>query len=145
MTWIERLEMIANFAVAVAVVFSAIALCISACALKLQKKSLRANLFYEISKRINELEDQWADCEAKEDEEMWYERLFSTFEQFAFFANRGYLEEDMKEYYSAGIKDCVDRLEKYPELLEYFKTRHSGQFEELEKYYQSVIGEELPF
>ena len=137
--------MIANFAVAVAVVFSAIALCISARALKLQKKSLKANLFYEISKRVNELEDQWADCKKKEDKEMWYERLFSTFEQFAFFANRGYLEKDMKEYYSAGIKECVDRLKKYPELLEYFKTRHSGQFEELEKYYQSVIGEELPF
>ena len=145
MTLKELLELIANFAVAIAVIFSAIALCISACALKLQKKSLRANLFYEISKRVNELEDQWADCEAKEDKEMWYERLFSVFEQFAFFANRGYLEEDMKEYYSAGIKECVNRLEKYPELLEYFKTRHSGQFEELEKYYQSVIGEELPF
>jgi hypothetical protein len=141
----EVLEMTAKFAATIAVIFSAVALLLNARGLKYQKKSLRANLFNDIRRRINELEDQWAECKTSKDQEKWYERLFSIFETFAFYANHGYLEEEMADFYSTGIEICVDRLKEFPELQEYFKDRGHGEFSELDKYYSKFVKKKLPF
>jgi hypothetical protein len=146
MTTMEVLEMFAKFAASLAAVFAAVALVINACAFRLQKRSLRANLFNDIRKRVNELEDQWAEaCKGElKDRERWYERLFSVFESFAFYANHDYLEKEMITFYATGIDQCLERLKKYSDLLKHMESRDPKQFCELEKYYEQVIKKPFP-
>ena len=144
----EIIEMITNMAIAFAVGISAIALFYSGSAFRLQGKALRANLFNDISSRIRQLEDQWAQCKEEKDRKMWYERLFNAFEYFAFLANHGSISSEMKEYYKSGIKIYVDRLitkKEYLSLFEEYKKRPKEQFSELRKYYKNEIKKELPF
>lgn len=113
---------------------------------RLQRENLHVHLFKDISERINRLTDQWITCKTKEDREEWYERLFTAFEYFAFFANRGYLTSEMKNYYKSGVEECCQRLEtKYPELLQHFKDLPSGQMDEFKKFYEDITGEKPPF
>lgn len=148
MTTVETIEMAAKFAASIAAIIAAIALFMNAKAFNLQRTSLRASLFNDIRRRMYDLEDQHAEIPLhdKESLQCWYEKLFSLFETYAFYANRGYLDKEMSEYYSAGIDDCAERLKvKYPDLIEYFRSRHAGQFCELDKYFRTVIGKEPPF
>lgn len=80
--------MIGNIAVALAFFVSFFALGFSIWALFVQKKSVRATIFHSIFDRIRDLENQWPDCKKDIQKEQWYERLFSAFEYFAFYANR---------------------------------------------------------
>lgn len=143
----EIIEMITNIAIAIAVIISAAGLFYSGSAFRLQRRTLRANLFYDISQRIRELEDQWPKCKKLEEKKQWYERLFNAFEYFAFFANRKELTSSMKEYYKDGIQTYVERIkwEQYSDLLEEYKKRSPGQFNELRRYYKNAIRKELPF
>lgn len=147
MTTMEILEMTAKFAATLAAIFAAVALVINACGMRLQRRSLRANLFNDIRRRINELEDKHADIKKGQTRklESWYYRIFSVWESFAFYANRGYLEKDMAEFYTTGIEYYVKRLERFPRLFNHFKEREAGEFCELEKYYKKFIGKNLPF
>jgi hypothetical protein len=139
--------MIANLATAIAMTIAIIALFISINASKLQRKSLRANLFNDISSRIRELEDQWKNCDTREKKQNWYERLFNAFEYFTFFVNQRELSNEMGLYYKSGIETYIERLkgEQYLELLEVYKKRPKEQFSELRKYYKNEIGKDLPF
>ena len=147
----EVIEMITNMAIAFAVVISAIALFYSGSAFRLQRKALRANLFNDISSRIRQLEDQWVECKNDEDRKRWYGRIFSTFEYFAFFANRNEISKEMKHYYRSGIETYVERLKrKHEDLFNVYKERakkdiSKRQFCELRKYYENEIGKKLPF
>jgi len=143
----EVIEMIANIATAIIVGFAARGLYLNAKAVRLQRDSVQANLFNDISSRIRQLEDQWVDCDTNEKKKRWYERLFSAFEYFAFFANRDKLSTEMNQYYSSGIKTYVERLKwkNYSELLEEYKKRPKEQFSELRKYYKNEIKKDLPF
>lgn len=147
MTTLEILEMTAKFAASIAAVIAAVALILNARGIRLQRKSLRANLFNDIRRRIEDLEDQFDAIPANDKEKLegWYSRLFSVFETFAFYSNHGYLEKEMVHFYEAGIEDCTDRLVKYPDLIAYFKKRHSGEFCELEEYFRTVLKKKLPF
>jgi hypothetical protein len=148
METVEILELAAKIATPLAAIFAAIALILNARAIRLQRKSLRANLFNDIRRRVENLEDQFDDIKADDKEKMeaWYFRLFNVFESFAFYANHGYLEKEMVHYYEVGIDDCTNRLiENYPDLIAYFKKRHSGEFCELEQYFRTVLEKDLPF
>jgi hypothetical protein len=139
--------MIVNIVMALAVLIAVSALIISIKALRLQKNSLQADLFNDISSRIRELEDQWEDCDTKEKKQNWYQRLFNAFEYFALFANQGTLSKKMRHYYKSGIKTYVERLKEnqYSELLEAYSKRPKEQFSELREYYKNEIGKDLPF
>lgn len=58
MTTMEILEMTAKYVATLAGIFAAIALIINARAFRLQRRSMKANLFNDIRRRISELEDQ---------------------------------------------------------------------------------------
>ncbi len=142
----QVIQVMADVAVAIAMGFSAVALFLSARAFTLQRQSLQANLFKDISNRINELTDQWSDCKTKEAKKHWYEKLFATFEYFAFFANHGYLSGEMKYYYKSGIEEYCDRLQnKHPELLQYYKTLPKEAMGEFKRYYEDITGKTAPF
>ena len=147
MTTMEFLEMTAKFAASLAAIFAAIALIMNTRAFRLQKRSLEANLFNDFRRRIEDLEDQHANIGTGESDklEKWYSRMFSVFESFAFYANRGYLEKDMSEFYASGIDYYIRSLSKFPKLLQDYKNREPGEFSELENYYRRVLKKKLPF
>jgi len=147
MTTMEILEMTAKFAASLAAIFAAVALVLNTRAFKLQKRNLQASLFNDFRRRIEALEDQHDCIGAGEVEklERWYGRIFTVFEGYAFFSNRGYLEKDMSEFYASGIDFYINRLNKFPKLLQAYKIREPGEFSELEKYYRRVLKKELPF
>lgn len=140
--------MIANIGTVIAVGFAAKAIFLNTKAVKLQKDSNQASLFNDISSRIKQLEDQWPACEEKEDRIMWYERLFSAFEYFSFFANKKKIPPEMRTYYKSGIETYVNRLtteKEYESLFEEYKKRPKEQFSELREYYKNEIGKILSF
>jgi len=147
----EVIEVITGIVMAFAVIVATIALFISARAIFLQRKSMQANLFNDISSRIRQLEDQWVECKNDEDRKRWYGRIFSTFEYFAFFANRNEISKEMKHYYRSGIETYIERLKsKHEDLFNVYKERakkdiSKRQFCELRKYYEHEIGKKLPF
>ena len=147
MTTMEILEMTAKYAASIAVVFSAIALIMNTRAFRLQRRSLQASLFNDIRHRIDKLEDEHSEIQEGEVKklERWYERIFNAYESFAFYANRGYFEKDMTEFYTSGVDYHVKGLGKFPELLKRYKNREKGEFCELEKYYQKVLKKSFPF
>ncbi len=144
----EFITMFANIGTFIAVGFAAKAIFLNTRAVRLQRDSNQVNLFNDISSRIRQLEDQWIACEKKEDRIMWYERLFSAFEYFAFFANKKKISLEMRTYYKSGIETYVNRLttnEEYSSLFEEYKKRPKEQFSELREYYKNEIGKNLPF
>ena len=119
----EVLEMIAHIAIAIAVIFSGIALFISNRTNKLQRESLQANMFNNITERLNELISKMPSEDNKKDSLHWHIMFLNAFEHFCFFTNRKYLNPDMESYYKGYIlafceninKDCpgaIDYLEK---------------------------------
>lgn len=147
MTTLEILKFAAKLAAPLASILAAVALILNARAFRLQKRSMQANLFNDIRRRIDDLEDQHSEIEQGEMKklEIWYERLFNAFENYAFYVNHGYLEKEMTEFYAIGISQFIKRAQKFPSLIEYFKTRKKGQFSELEKYCLKLLKEKLPF
>lgn len=144
----EVITMFANIGTVIAVGFAAKAIFLNARAVNLQRDSNQVSLFNDVSSRINQLLDQWPACEKKEDRIMWYERLFSAFEYFSFFANKKKIPLEMRTYYKSGIKTYVNRLatnEDYSSLFDVYKKRPKEQFSELREYYKNEIGEDLPF
>lgn len=147
MTTMEILEMTAKFAASIAVIFAAIALIMNTRAFKLQRRVLEASLFNEIRRRINNLEDQLAEFDQDDKEKLsrWYCRIYNAFEDFAFYANRGYLEKDMVKFFSSGIDYYVQRASSFPDLFKELKERRKGEFCELEEYYLRILNKSLPF
>lgn len=73
MTVMEGVKMGAQIATMCAVIFSAFVLWCSIKAFKLQRDTLHANLFNEISKRVNELLDKEPYQDEKVELSHWYE------------------------------------------------------------------------
>lgn len=143
----EVISMFANIATVIAMGVAIVAIFMTKNTINLQRKNTQAQLFSDISSRINELEDQWFSCDTQEKKNGWYEKLFNAFEYFAFFANHGLLSKEMKNYYKSGMKTYVERLQwpQYAELLEAYKKRPKEQYCEFRKYYQNEIGTGFPF
>jgi hypothetical protein len=148
MTTKEILDVLAKFATSIAVIFSAVALILNARAIRLQRRSLQANLFNDIKRRISELEDQHSKIEQSDLEKLegWYYRMICAFESFAFYANRDFLDKDMVEFYATGIEHYIERLKKFPKLLAHFgkKRKEGPELCELAKYYLNVLKKPMP-
>jgi len=143
----EVIAMFANIATVIAMTVAIIAIIMTKNTIDLQRKSIQAQLFSDISSRINELEDQWFLCDTQEKKRGWHEKLFNAFEFFAFSVNQKILSKEMKTYYKSGIKTYIERLKwpQYAELLDAYKKRPTEQYCELRKYYQNEIGTDFPF
>lgn len=143
----DLIEIFASFAVAIALIFSAVALFLNSKAFRLQKQSFQADLFHKITGEINSLIDEQKACEAKGQEavENWYVRLLAALEYYAFFANRNYFTSDMQIYYREAVAQYCEDIKDYPKLLEYLKDRTELEFCELEIYYEKHVKKRIPF
>lgn len=135
----EAIEVYAQVGTMIAVIVATVALFLNLRAFKLQRDSLQANLFNEVTKRINELLDKEPYQDDKVELRNWYERLFNAFEYFAFYANSCHLTSNMKSYYHSFIGGYCERLkQECPELIEEFKKGPTDKFSELRKYYKGL-------
>ena len=142
----ETVEIISQIAVVPAVVFSGVALYLSSRNIKLQRKSMQANMFNDITKRINELLDD-IPPEGKDQKFInWNINLLNAFEFFSFFANHGYLRREMTSHYHNFITGYCDSLrEKCPSAIKHLdKTKHAKQYSELKRYYKNITGKNAP-
>ena len=145
----ELIEMVANIAVAIAVVFSAVALIINACAFRLNRKEFRNDLFHKISQQISSIMDEQTDCEAKGKRaiENWLERVFNSLEYFAYFANRGSFTPEMENYYKPTLISCCDYIQskEFSGLLKRFQSGSKIELCEIRKLYRQLMDKECPF
>lgn len=141
------LKAIASYASIIVMAFTAFALFLNSKNVSLQRLSIEANIFQNISNRISSLEDQWNSKMEQEEKEDWIARFFNAIEYFCFFANRDKLPAEMKIYYKSGIKDYVKRLKepRYADLLASFQKKEKDQYCELRQYYKREFSEEFPF
>ena len=142
----EVVEMSAQIAVTIAVIISCIALFYSSGTNKLQRESLQANIFNDITKRINELMDNIPKKSKKSDFRNWNLNLLNALEHYSFFANHKYLMSEMTSYYESYIVNYCDNLQvECPEATKYLnKTKSPKQYYELKQYYKKIKGNDAP-
>lgn len=148
------IEMLANIGVVIAVLFSGWALLYSARAAKLQTeainlernsidiqiKSLKAGIFNDILRGINEIINQEPSSKDNK-KERWFCNLYNAFELYAFYANRFYIDSEMARYLKGFIGTYNGRVKDCPALVEMFKTDQSpDEYKELRK-----LCPDLPF
>lgn len=143
----DIIQIIANFAVVGALLFSGISVSQSKKEFQAQKQSQQAILFNELKGRIFEVYDQQKDYKEDNDSILyWYVTLFNAFESFAFFANNDYLSPEMIEYCKGTIDDYYNFANDTKNVKDYLvDLRKKGQLEEVAKYYKNVIGKDPPF
>ncbi len=144
---IEVMQMITSIIAVIAIIFSGIMLGLSRRTFRLQRKNLQANMFNDITNRINELFDNVPSKDKKTESLNWHTKILNVFEYFSFFANNGYLEDKMVSHYENFITGYCDRLEeKSPDSLQRIqKAQHPGQYDELRIYYKKFKCKDAPF
>lgn len=135
------INMLSSLIVAIVVI---VALFISNRTNKLQNKSIQANTFDSITKRINELMDSMP-TEEKETSD-WHLKLLNALEYYTFFVNNGYLNKEMASHYKNYIVDyCNSLQEECPEVIKQLnEERLPKQYYELKKYYKNITNKEAP-
>lgn len=113
--------------------------------MRFQRKSLQADLFNEVIKRIHDIQDQQKDYEKEGKILDWYVRLFDAFEYYAFFANHKDLSGEMATYYASSIREYYELAEKHEDVVKYLRNRPKGQLDELQQYYKTFVGKTPPF
>lgn len=142
----EVINMIANIAIALALIVSIIVLSLNIGAFRRQKRGSQAEIFHNISNEINLLMAEQNQHEKAGTVKNWLERLMLCFEYFAFFANRDHLSKDMSEYYVLAIESYSDYIiTYYKKLAREFKEGEKGEYSELAKYYRKYLKKEYPF
>lgn len=111
-------EIISGWSVVVALAFSALAFLVSIRSLRLQRKSIQAGLFNDISRRIHDIDQQQKEAESEGEKavENWYQRLINAYDYFAFYANNKYITDEMEQYFKDAIVKEIDRLKGFAHL-----------------------------
>lgn len=141
----DDIQLGADLAVVLALVFSGVALYLNVGAFKAQKRSQQASLFNELVGRIHSVLDQQKTYEKEKEITHWYVTLFDAFEYYAFFANCGHLSPEMLEYCKSSIVEYYGYANKDNDVREYLSSRPKGQLNELRKYYKTVTYNDPPF
>jgi len=151
MKFFEVINMCAALATTFALIIAIIVLIFNKNAIALQRKSMQANLFNDLSKDINALFKEknkhlTRRGKRKKSYENWLDRLLLSFEYFAYYANRGYLSDDMAKYYVIAIDAYCEKAKEFPELIEdieYYKDKEA--YCEIRLYYYNYIKKPCPF
>ncbi len=111
-------------------------------AVLLQKDSIQATMFSEISGRIStilgEITQQGSDFFN------WHIRLFNELEALLFLSNNNLLSESMKLYYRDFIIELVKELpQKYPDVANELENLSSQTFKLLREYYEKETGDTM--
>ena len=113
----------------------------------LQRDSIQATMFSDISGRISALIGETPSATDEEHKiENWYVRLYNEFESILFLEKNGSLSSEMKNYYKDGMIGYVDELkEEFPSIYEKLAKRLSeNDLIYLKEFYKS-IKDEIPF
>lgn len=148
----ETIEMSAQIAITIAVIISCVALFFSNRTNKLQRESLQANMFNDITKRIDVLMDAIPTKSEKPTKREisvcrnWNLSLLNAFEHYSFFANHNYLRDEMVSYYKNYMIDfCNDLQNDCPEAVKYLKeTKSEARYYELKKHYKNMTSKTCP-
>lgn len=137
----EVINMVSSLIVAIVVI---VALFVSNRTNKLQNKSIQANTFDSITKRINALMDSMPT--AKSEISDWHIKLLNALEYYSFFVNNSYLSNEMASHYKNYIIDYCDSLQdECPEVIKYLhEVRQPKQYYELKKYYRNITNKDAP-
>jgi len=135
----ELIAMGSQIAVAIAVIFSGIALWISAKAIKLQQDSVNTSLFLNFYNRINDILEKEKEYKSDRRLSEWCITLLSHFEYLAFMANRNLISFELVELYKEMIITWYDKvlIEQKDDLSDY-NLDHQDTFSELKKLYKKI-------
>ena len=157
----EIITMLTQGIVAGATIAIAVALYYHRQAVMLQRSSLQATMFSEISGRISVIleniplkRDITKDNQEKSDKKdivklcNWYIRLFNELESIVFLQKHGLISPAMGEYYQGFILGYVDKIpktfpeEEFPEIYIRFRNLPETAFSNLREYYRVWRGKE---
>lgn len=116
-------------------------------AVLLQKNSLQANMFSEISGRVSSIMGEIPGKGADESEFYnWYIRIFNEFESLIFLAKQKFLSQAMRQYYKHFIIEYINELAKdYPQVCKEFSEFPTTTFSNLREFYRQNTGKKPPF
>ncbi len=135
--------MSAQIAVAIAVIFSGIALFYSNRTNRLQRDSLQANMFNDITKTINDLLGKMPCKRDLLEDSHWHTMVLNAFDYYCFYVNRKSFSLDMELYYKKYIIHFCDTLQKScPKAID--KLQPDTHIE-MRKYYKKHTGKSVPF
>lgn len=143
----EVINIVLQFLIAIAGLFVVITLWYHRKAVLLQRDSIQASMFSDISGRISTLLGK---IPPKKKELTytynWYIMLFNEFESLIFLVKHKYLSFEMQEYYKYFLIDYIEDLPKeFPKVAEYFVSLPKTTFGNLRKYYKDITGKKFPF
>jgi hypothetical protein len=139
----ECLDMITNLAIVGAAIVAIIALLQSRKTNVLQSQILQANMFGDITKRINDLLNDMPDNEKLSEDSFWHTMVLNAFDYYCFYVNRKSLSFDMGLYYKKNIINFCDTLQKKcPKAIDKLQP---NTLTEMRMYYKKHTGEEVPF
>jgi hypothetical protein len=134
--WLIANKEIISMALEMLLVFTGMALLWS---LYLQKRSICASIFNDISSRTSDLirEIPWKDANPHEIQN-WYVRLFNEFERFIYLRNHRYVGKGFEEYYRDLIVRYIERLtEEFPNIAKEIDNMGKGDaYKTLKEYYR---------
>ncbi len=143
----EVIEMIANIAVALGIIFTAFIICLNVKALKYSRRTYQAGLFYQISEKFDAIEKEQKGVEKAGVEaiENWYERTINVLDDFCFIANRKMIPKEMADHFIPTVVDYCDDAAKYTaSLKKKLADRHEDQFSEIKKIYEKNSRKNFP-
>ena len=141
----EVINIVLQFLIALAGLFVVITLWYHRKAVLLQKDSLQASMFSDISARISTI---LGEIPPKIKEQAyrynWYIRLFNEFESLIFLVKHKYLSLEMENYYRHFIVEYVEDLsEESAEVAKDFASLPKTTFCNLCKYYEDITGKKF--
>ena len=141
----ETVEMIANIAIAVGVIFSTVMIILNLRSLRYMRRTYQADLFFKIASSIDEIVREQKEIEKKGVEvvENWYERIFNVLDDFCFIANRKMITREMIEHFIPTVIDYCNDANEYSESLR--QKLKEGDFNEIKKVFEKNAGKVFPF
>jgi hypothetical protein len=139
----ECLEMLVNIAIIGAAIVAIVALYQNRKTNILQSQILQANMFGDITKRINDLLYDMPKYDKLSDNPFWHTMVLNAFDYYCFYVNHKSLSFDMGLYYKKNIIMFCDTLrEKCPKTIDKLQP---NTLTEMRSYYKKHTGKEVPF
>lgn len=134
------INMLSSLTVAIVVI---IALFISNRTNRLQRESIQANMFNDITEMINKLIDEMPEKDKLSEDSYWHTKVLNAFDHFCFYVNRKSFSLDMELYYKNYIIGFCDTLNKNcPKTIIKLQP---NTLTEIRKYYRKHTGKDLSF
>lgn len=148
----DKIEIVAWIAIAVAAYISLVTLILNIQTLNQQREAQQISIFNGLVERMDNLADNLATMTMDRDTLAKFDmRMLSTLNQFAFYANRGFLSQDMVNSRTLYMIERSEHMaEEWPEVVEALRAAVSAKEEEavlfpdLGLFYERTTGKKFP-